>query len=225
MLRAQRVNSGALYAKTPVGARMTANLASLPKRGRPSRRAPIFESALRLFRERGFHATSINEIGADADVTGPAIYAHFASKGGLLAEAIREGCRRIASALNEALAADDLSADEALEELVRAYVRVALENADMNACYVLELRHVHAKQRGPLQRAARGLCDLWREKLTAVRPELGREQADTMVQMAIFSIVSLCMMPSRIDRESLVELASQQVMHSLLGADPIPTRV
>ncbi|MFV1979223.1 MAG: TetR/AcrR family transcriptional regulator [Myxococcota bacterium] len=204
---------------------MTANLASLPKRGRPSRREPIFESALRLFRERGFHATSINEIGADANVTGPAIYAHFASKGGVLAEAIREGCRRISDALNESLADDDLSADEALEKLVRAYVRVALENADMTACYVLELRHVDAEQRGPLQRAARHLCDLWREKLTAVRPELGREQADTMVQMAIFSIVSLCMMPSRIDRQSLIELASQQVMHGLLGTDPIPTRV
>jgi len=103
-------------------------------------------------------------------------------------------------------------------------VRVALENADMNACYVLELRHVDPEQRGPLQRAAGRLCGLWREKLTAVRPELGREQADTMVQMAIFSIVSLCMMPSRIDREALIELASQQVMHGLLGADPIPTR-
>jgi AcrR family transcriptional regulator len=44
---------------------MTASLTSLPKRGRPSRREPIFESALRLFRERGFHATSINEIGAE----------------------------------------------------------------------------------------------------------------------------------------------------------------
>ena len=200
---------------------MTASLASLPKRGRPSRREPIFESALRLFRERGFHATSINEIGADADVTGPAIYAHFASKGGLLAEAIREGCRRIASALNEALATDDLSADEALEELVRAYVRVALENADMNACYVLELRHVHAEQRGPLQRAARGLCDLWREKLTAVRPELGREQADTMVQMAIFSIVALCVHRNRIERAALVELATSFVLGALYS--PVPT--
>ena len=35
---------------------MTASLATTPKRGRPSRREPIFESALRLFRERGFHA-------------------------------------------------------------------------------------------------------------------------------------------------------------------------
>ena len=105
-----------------------------------------------------------------------------------------------------------------------AYVRVALENADMNACYVLELRNVETERRGPLQRAARRLFDLWREKLIAVRPELGREQADTMVQMAIFSIVSLCIVPSRIGRESLVELASQQVMHGLLGTEPVSIR-
>jgi len=203
---------------------MTTNLTSLPKRGRPSRREPIFESALRLFRERGFHATAINDIGADANVTGPAIYSHFSSKGDLLCEAIREGCFRIGNALNEALASEDISADEALENLVRAYVRVALENADMNACYVLELRNVDPEKRGPLKRAERRLCDLWREKLIAVRPELGREQADTMVQMAIFSIVSLCMMPSRIDRKSLVELASQQVMHGLLGTESISIR-
>jgi AcrR family transcriptional regulator len=203
---------------------MTANLTSLPKRGRPSRREPIFESALRLFRERGFHATAINDIGADANVTGPAIYSHFTSKGDLLCEAIREGCFRIGNALNEALASEDISADEALENLVRAYVRVALDNADMNACYVLELRNVDPEKRGPLKRAERRLCDLWREKLIAVRPELGREQADTMVQMAIFSIVSLCMMPSRIDRESLIELASQQVMHGLLGTESISIR-
>jgi AcrR family transcriptional regulator len=203
---------------------MTANLTSLPKRGRPSRREPIFESALRLFRERGFHATAINDIGADANVTGPAIYSHFTSKGDLLAEAIREGCFRIGNALNEALASEDISADEALENLVHAYVRVALDNADMNACYVLELRNVDPEKRGPLKRAERRLCDLWRERLIAVRPELGREQADTMVQMAIFSIVSLCMMPSRIDRESLIELASQQVMHGLLGTESISIR-
>ncbi len=204
---------------------MSADLASVPKRGRPSRREPIFESALRLFRERGFHATAINDIGADADVTGPAIYSHFESKGQLLAEAIREGCFRIGNALTEALDVEGLSAEEELVALVRAYVRVALENADMNACYVLELRHVNSEQRGPLKRAAQRLCDLWHEKLTAVRPELGREQADTMVQMAIFSIVSLCMMPSRIDREALVELASQQVLHGLLGTDAVPRNV
>jgi AcrR family transcriptional regulator len=195
---------------------MTTGISVPPKRGRPSRREPIFESALRLFRERGFHATAINDIGADAGVTGPAIYAHFESKGEVLAEAIREGCRRIGSALEEALVEDDLSPEEELEKLVCAYVRVALENSDMNACYVLELRHLDSERRGPLRRSARQLRDLWREKLTAVCPHLDRERADTMVQMAIFSIVSLCLARSRIDRDSLVELATRQVMRGLL---------
>ena len=116
----------------------------------------------------------------------------------------------------KALVEEDLSPEEQLEKLVRAYVRVALENADMNACYVLELRHLESERRGPLRRAARQLRDLWREKLTAVCPNLDRERADTMVQMAIFSIVSLCLTRSRIDRDSLVELATRQVMRGLL---------
>jgi hypothetical protein len=118
--------------------------------------------------------------------------------------------------LEEALVEDDLSPEAELEKLVRAYVRVALENSDMNACYVLELRHLDSERRGPLRRAARQLRDLWREKLTAVCPHLDRERADTMVQMAIFSIVSLCLARNRIDRDSLVELATRQVMRGLL---------
>jgi AcrR family transcriptional regulator len=212
MLLAGNVNNRATARENP----MSAGLPVIPKRGRPSRREPIFESALRLFRERGFHATAINDIGADAGVTGPAIYSHFESKEEVLAEAIREGCRRIASALEEALVEDGLSAEEQLEKLVRAYVRVALENSDMTACYVLELRHLESERRGPLRRAARQLRDLWREKLTAVCPHLDRERADTMVQMAIFSVVSLCLTRNRIDQDSLVELATRQVLRGLL---------
>lgn len=199
---------------------MAATPSPTPKRGRPSRREPIFESALRLFRERGFHATSINDIGADAGVTGPALYSHFASKGELLAEAIREGCRRIGEALDAALSGEDLAPGEALEQLVRAYVGVALDDADLTACYVLELRNLEPEYRGPLRRPARALRDLWQEKLLAVRPDLDPECAKTMVQMAIFSVASLCMMRHRIDRESLIELATQQLMQGLLGAGP-----
>jgi len=197
---------------------MAATPSPTPKRGRPSRREPIFESALRLFRERGFHATSINEIGADAGVTGPALYSHFASKGDLLAEAIREGCRRIGAALDEALAGETLAPQESLEQLVRAYVGVALDDADLTACYVLELRHLEPEYQSALRRPVRELRDLWQEKLTAVCPDIDPEYAKTMVQMAIFSVASLCMMRRRIDRETLIELATRQVMQGLLGA-------
>lgn len=44
---------------------------------------------MRLFREKGFRGTSINDIGAAAGVTGPALYRHFSGKGELLTEAPR----------------------------------------------------------------------------------------------------------------------------------------
>ena len=90
---------------TPRAARRAPEAA---KRGRPSRRAEIFASALHLFRERGFHATSINDIGAEAGVAGTAIYSHFATKQEVLAEAIREGARpHRGRGMEEALADDD----------------------------------------------------------------------------------------------------------------------
>ena len=190
------------------------------KRGRPSRRGAIFASALRLFRERGFHATSINDIGADAGVAGTAIYAHFATKQELLTEAIREGARRIREGVVNAVNGDRDHPEAALEELVRAYVRVALENADMNACYVLEARNLQSEVRAPLVRGERSLRAMWCQRLLAVRPELSAEQAQTMVQMAIFAVVAPCLHRSRIDSEALVELATAQVLGALRS--PVP---
>jgi AcrR family transcriptional regulator len=190
------------------------------RRGRPSRRSEILAAALRLFRQRGFHATSINDIGAEAGVAGTAIYSHFTTKEELLAEAIREGARRIRTGMQQALADDGRDPETALADLVRSYARVVLDNADMNACYVLEARSLTPEVREPLVRSERALRDLWSQQLLAVRPELSREQARTMVQMAIFALVALCLHRNRIEREALVELATSQVLGALRS--PVP---
>jgi len=191
------------------------------KRGRPSRRAEIFAAALRLFREHGFHATSINDIGAAAGVAGTAVYSHFATKQEVLEEAIREGAGRIQTGMKQALADAAQTPEAALEGLVRAYVQVVLENADMNACYMLESRNLDPDVRHPLVRKERSLREMWRERLMAVRPELSRDQAQTLVQMAIFSVVALCVHRSRIDRVALAQQATSFVLGALYSS-PVP---
>jgi len=191
-----------------------------PRRGRPSRRADIFSAALRLFRERGFHATSINDIGAAAGVAGTAVYSHFATKQQVLEEAIREGAGRIRAGMTAALSETGREPEAALEDLVRAYVRVVLDNADMNACYVLEARSLDPDVRQPLVNSERRLRESWRRQLLAMRPELTNEQARTMVQMAIFAVVALCVHRRRIDREELVEQATSFVLGALHGSAP-----
>ena len=191
------------------------------RRGRPSRRADIFSAALRLFRERGFHATSINDIGTEAGVAGTAVYSHFATKQELLKEAIREGADRIAAGMKEAVSSDPQTPEAALEDLVRAYVRVVLDNADMNACYVLESRNLDADVGEPLRRRERTLREAWRRRLLAVRPDLSQAEARLRVQMAVFSVVALCVHRSRMERGALVEQATSFVLGAL--DSPVPT--
>ncbi len=185
------------------------------KRGRPSRRPEIFAAALRLFRERGFHATSINEIGAAAGVAGTAIYSHFETKQQVLAEAIREGAGRLGAGMRAALADQAQTPADALEGLVRAYVGVVLDNADMNACYVLESRNLDSEIGQPLKRRERQLRETFVDRLRAVRPGLGLDEARTRVQMAIFSVLALCVHRQRTERAALVEQATAFVLGAL----------
>src|SRR5882672_5262308 len=55
-------------------------------RMKSDRRSQLLSAAERLFAERGFLAVRLEDIGAAADVSGPAIYRHFPNKEALLVE-------------------------------------------------------------------------------------------------------------------------------------------
>jgi AcrR family transcriptional regulator len=175
---------------------------------------------MRLFREKGFRGTSINDIGAAAGVTGPALYRHFSGKGEVLTEAIREVSRRIAAATREATQSECAEPRQTLEVLVRAYVEVALANADVYAAYVLEARHLEPESRRSFRRSELRHRDDWKRLVTEVHPTIDAKEASTMVTMAIFAIASLCMETSRLERAAQVEMATTRVM-ALLLAPPL----
>jgi AcrR family transcriptional regulator len=70
------------------------------------RRAAILDSALAVFAERGYHASSIDDIAREGGVSKALIYEHFASKQGLFAELLEshagELFERLAAAIAEA---------------------------------------------------------------------------------------------------------------------------
>src|SRR5438034_11489751 len=55
---------------------------------RRTRREEILEIAVGLFASRGYHGVSMDDIGAAAGVTGPALYHHFAGKEAMMAAAL-----------------------------------------------------------------------------------------------------------------------------------------
>ena len=62
------------------------------------RRTQLLEVAIEIFAERGFHATSMDDIAEAAGVTKPVLYQHFRSKRDLYREVLtmeigRASCR------------------------------------------------------------------------------------------------------------------------------------
>jgi AcrR family transcriptional regulator len=68
------------------------------------RRSEILDAALTAFSQRGYHATSIDDIATEAGISKALIYEHFASKqelyGDLIARNARELTQRVAGALS-----------------------------------------------------------------------------------------------------------------------------
>lgn len=67
-------------------------MASEPAKRRKNRRKDLLDAAIRLFGQRGYHATTIDNITEEAGVTRGALYWHFKSKSDLL-EAVFESLR------------------------------------------------------------------------------------------------------------------------------------
>ncbi len=71
-----------------------------------NRRAHLLDAAAKLFGERGFHATSMRDIAKAVGMLSGSIYYHFESKDEMLLAVYEEGVRRVATAVEEAVAGE-----------------------------------------------------------------------------------------------------------------------
>src|SRR5215470_8067294 len=84
------------------------------------RRAQLVDVGRTVFAERGFEATSVEEIAARAKVSKPIVYEHFGGKEGLYAVIVDREVDQIVSRIVEAITAG--SARERLEQAVLAFL-------------------------------------------------------------------------------------------------------
>ena len=89
---------------------------------RRRRRAEILHAALRAFRDRGYHATTLNHIVEHLGVQKTAVYHYFPDKESILYECHRESLAELARIMEEAAQLDTASAK--LTHVIREHVRV-----------------------------------------------------------------------------------------------------
>jgi AcrR family transcriptional regulator len=104
-----------------------------------SKETEIRAVAARLFREKGYHATSMGEIARAVGIQKASLYYYVSGKEELLLLASREAI----AALNEAVTKivdSDLSAAEKLRQAFATHIRVLCENMDSMSVFLREMR-------------------------------------------------------------------------------------
>ncbi len=96
---------------------------------RQRRRAEILRAAIRAFRDKGYHATTLEDIADRLGVRNTALYHYFPDKEAILYECHRESLAELAGLLEEALQSSD-SPTEQLQYLIREHVRVMTETLE-----------------------------------------------------------------------------------------------
>ena len=94
-----------------------------------NRRQQLLDVAARLFRERGYHVTSMRDIAHEVGMLSGSIYYHFPSKEELLLAVYEEGLRHIAAQVDAAVAAEG-TPWERLEAGCAAHLEALLELSD-----------------------------------------------------------------------------------------------
>ena len=116
-----------------------------------NRRQEVLKAAARLFRRKGFHATSTRDIASAAGMQSGSPFYHFKSKGALLYAVMEEGMR--SAIVRQQAAIDGAAANprECLRLLVRNHFDILLgPGSDFIPVMLYESRSITARQRALL---------------------------------------------------------------------------
>lgn len=100
---------------------------------RSQKRQALLRAAVRMFNERGFHQTSLDDVAASLGVTKPVIYHYLGNKDQVLFECVRIGLEQLQEAAARVRAQQGRGFDR-LAAFLRAYAEVVMD--DFGRCMI-----------------------------------------------------------------------------------------
>ncbi|MDT5260174.1 MAG: hypothetical protein QOD10_5254 [Mycobacterium sp.] len=152
------------------------------------RRLQLLSAAERLFAERGFLAVRLEDIGAAAGVSGPAIYRHFPNKESLLVELLVGISTRLLAGAREA-SARSADAAAALDDLIDFHLDFALGEPDLIRIQDRDLAHLPDAAEKQVRKAQRQYVEVWVGVLRELNPKLAESDA-RLTAHAIFGLLN-----------------------------------
>ena len=100
--------------------------APLREQQREAKRQAVLQAAAQLFNERGFHATSLDDIAARLNVTKPTLYYYVKNKDEILLECVKKGLHMTLDGIEASRAAVGNAVDQ-LRACMRVYAEIVAQ--------------------------------------------------------------------------------------------------
>ncbi len=153
------------------------------------REAALLETATRLFRQRGFHATSMQDIAEAMGMNRGSLYHYIAAKDDLLWSIVSGALARLHAQVEPVLASA-APPPVRLREAIEAHLRFSVENGDELALLQVELRAFGPERRAELLARRDAYEALWRAVVAEGIADGTFRPVD--VRLSTIAILSVC---------------------------------
>jgi AcrR family transcriptional regulator len=185
---------------------------------KPGRKDVILEAATRLFAEKSFAGTTVDEIGVAAGISGPGVYRHFSSKDEILKTLIEQAIERLVAAQESPLQSDRRPT-ELLEDLVARMVDDTLAYLSLASLLWTEQRHLTPDTRALVRRVHRMRTAEWVHVLSRVLPGRSDLELLTMVD-GVYGMIRLgALQTANLDPGRARGILKDMALQALLDSD------
>lgn len=152
------------------------------------RRLQLLSAAERLFAERGFLAVRLEDIGAAAGVSGPAIYRHFPNKESLLVELLVGISTRLLAGARR-VQTESADAAAALDGLIDFHLDFVFDEPDLIRIQDRDLAYLPAAAEKQVRKSQRQYVEVWVGVLRELNPALAEADA-RLAAHAVFGLLN-----------------------------------
>lgn len=151
-------------------------------------REEILAAAAQIFREKGYHATSMQDIAGAVHLQKGSLYHHIRSKEEILASLLDRALDLLIQSMQEVMASP-LSIEEKLRAAMRMYADNIAVHSDLAAVLLLEYRNLSPRLRARHMGRRDRFEALWRELIRqGMQQGVFRTSDEKLVALAILGV-------------------------------------
>jgi len=180
-------------------------------------REDILEAAAQVFRQKGFHGASMNDIAEATSLKKASLYHHVSSKQEILLSILDRALELLLDKIS-AITNQDIPADKKLRLMIRAYLQILAENMDLAAVLLFEHRALERKQHARHIPNRDKFETLWRDVIAeGVRARLFKCDNPALATRALFGAMNWTITWYHPDGDLTIEQIADQYSDLLLN--------